>query len=216
MFKTLWLCLFALALPLLAGCNASPATLTASDIILPPADEQVAESALRYTIALYERDDRGVFVAYVLPKSELSDRLVEALRDVSPLVSNRLSVSMEGGLAHERVSGIPVKLWMVRPLVLTPPEAPTHATVEVAWYQGIGDSRLFTLTLECRAGQWVVTEQKMETFLDPNLTAADFPRDNAMTPTPAPVSLPAPPAPPGETAALEKALDSSPPPFDHP
>jgi hypothetical protein len=150
----------------LTGCQTAPPVPKGGLILEPPADEAVASTALRHTIRHFERGDRGAFAAYVLPKTQLSRRLVENLHDVSPLVTDDMTVSMDGGVARERELGLPVKLWMVRLVDVSPRQAPRRATAEVAWMLGIGESRIYTLTLERSEGQWRVTGEKSETLID--------------------------------------------------
>jgi hypothetical protein len=99
--------------------------------------------------------ERETCSAYVIENDAYTTALVEALRGYVPLVTNSIKVSTDKGMALDKETGGPIKLWTVE----VKEARGDNATAIVTWYQGNQAAEGLTLKLARQNGRWIVLSE---------------------------------------------------------
>ena len=139
----------------LVGCGRAPTVQHAS----LPERYYVMEAALRYMFdqsASFGKE-REVESAYVIERGEFSSEFVSAFKGYKPTVTDSIDVSTERGMALDKATDKPVKLWSVKIGEMNG----DHATAYVDWYSSREAAAGYRIQLLKKGGRWIVDSAKM-------------------------------------------------------
>ena len=122
---------------------------------------RVEEAALRYLMDAQSAygDERDHYSAYVIQQGQYTSQLLAAFDDYKPRVVADMQVSTMRGVAVDKATGKPVKLWSVRVIELEG----DRATAGVSWSTGnVGAGRYTLHLLRRKVGRWMVDSEKMD------------------------------------------------------